>query len=119
MYGIPHDIDWNFLLGAKVEQIAIGEYNIQIRFFKDVSISTQGAFDHLVDGKLLSDAPELPKRAITLISLLGSKVENVTVENDRTLAVTFSNREAVKIYDSFERYESFTVNYPGGPVIVV
>jgi hypothetical protein len=118
MYGIPDTIDWSFLLGAKVEQIAIGEYDLQIRFFKDICISVQGMFEHLVTGECLSCTPELRIRSTTLVSLLGSKVTKVTTDDHRVLIVAFSNLEVIKVYDSEQHYESFTVTYPGNTIVV-
>ena len=119
MYGIPDDIDWSFLVGAKVEQVAIGEYDLQIRFFKNICISTQSRFDHLVDGKCLSTSSNFPKRATTLVSLLGKVVEKVSVEEDKkALILSLSNQEVIKVYDDNQHYESFTVTYPGNTIVV-
>jgi hypothetical protein len=119
MYGIPDDIDWSFLTGKPLEQVAIGIADVQLHFFKDVTVSIQSDFDHFSKGKRLSAAPELSKKATTLVSLLGSSINAVTTEARKTLILVFSNGDMLRVYDSSDHYESFNITYPGGDMIIV
>ena len=119
MYGVPADVDWSFLYSKELEQVCIGSFDVQLRFFGDVGISIYGGFDHLgPDGSPLSDRPDLPDRATTLVSLLKCRVTDARPDGGKTLALRFSNGESLRIHDDDEHYETFTVS-SAGPLIVV
>lgn len=50
MYGLKKDIDWSFLQGREVGQIAIGLYQVQFGFDEDVRISVEAEFRYF-DGR--------------------------------------------------------------------
>ncbi len=45
MYGIPKDLNLDFLLGATLTQIAIGEYQIQFNFSPEGSFGVEGNWE--------------------------------------------------------------------------
>lgn len=122
MYKIPLDEDWSFFIGRQLNQLCIGAYDIQLHF-EDVSISIQGeepakSFSHKNAVSSTSAVGGMPGGAVTLVSLLGASVQKVVAENDTVLAMYFSNNEELRIYDSSDSYESFTINGPKGLIIV-
>ena len=46
MYAIPKDVDWSFMLGKALIQVCYGQYQTQLRFDGDVSISIEGNVEH-------------------------------------------------------------------------
>jgi Family of unknown function (DUF6188) len=106
------DTDWSFLTGKRVDQICIGLYQIQLNLSDSVSVSIEGRFAHKgLHGT--SNEEAMPKKACTLISLLGSTVERAGAEDERTLIIEFSNEEILKIFVAGAPYESFSVTAPG------
>lgn len=60
----------------------------------------------------------MPGGAVTLVSLLGASVQKVVSESNTVLAIHFSNNEDLRIFDSSDYYESFTINTPKGLIVV-
>jgi hypothetical protein len=119
MYKVALDEDWSFLLGKQLEQVCIGSYNVQLHFNHHAAISIQGDdsagkyFFHKTAARSSPTVGKIAEIAVSLISLLGASVLKVTAENSTTLALYFSNLEELRIYDTSDSFESFTVD--GGP----
>jgi len=123
MYKNPLNEDWSFFLGRKLTQLCIGEYDIQLHFQENVTISIQGedpaeAFRHKAALSSTSAVRGMPGGAVTLVSLLGASVQKVVAESNLVLALYFSNNEDLRIFDSSDSCESFTINGPKGLIVV-
>ena len=124
MYRISLVEDWSFFVGKQLTQLCIGLYDVQLRFGDAVTISIHGddppakSFCHKTASAQSSPVGKMPEMATSLVSLLGACVANVSVENSTTLAICFSNREELRIYDCSDSYESFTVDGPNGLIVV-
>jgi hypothetical protein len=124
MYEIPSNVDWSFLVGKEVVQLCIGSYDIQLNFHGDFNISMfvdqpTKSFHHTTTHTNTCTVGGVPGGAITLISLLGATVQRVVVENSRILALYFSNHEELRLYETGDGYESFTISGPNVRLIVV
>jgi hypothetical protein len=118
MYKILQSTDWWFLIGGEAIQVAIGLHDVQVALFKDLHISIWCDFEHKRAGKILSDAAEMNVKAASLVSLLGKTVESVAVHGEEALVVQFSDDETLTIVVDDAPYECFTVNGPGGLLVV-
>jgi hypothetical protein len=124
MYGVPLEEDWSFFLGKEVEQLCIGPYDVQLGFNGNIRISIQGdepvekCFDHITALQSLSPVKGLPGKAASLVSLIGTSVQRVIVEDPVTLAMFFSNADELRIFDCSRSYESFTIDGPNGLIVV-
>src|SRR5207237_8419413 len=49
MYGLPSNTDLSFLVGRQLAQLCLGQYQAQLRFDGDVTISLEGEFS--LDGQ--------------------------------------------------------------------
>ena len=123
MYKIRLDEDWSFFVGKALSQLCIGSYDVQLHFNDGVSISIYGedpekSFNHKTTRSSSSEVLGMPGGAVTLVSLLGATVQMAASENDATLTISFDNEEELRIYDSNDFYESFTINGPNGLIVV-
>jgi hypothetical protein len=118
MYGIPDNTDWSFLVGKELIQVCIGLHDVSLRFHEDVSIGIRSDFEHKPVAYSVASTPGLTEKAVTLVSLLGSKIVKATTHGPKTLVLSFSNTEYLKIYDNSDSYESFEVSGPGVEIIV-
>ena len=115
MYGIPKDLNLDFLLGATLTQIAIGEYQIQFNFSPEGSFGVEGNWE-LKDkkGNVLDSSASPPFGQVQ--SLLGQNVKASMVAPPKSLTITFESGQALTIYDSSEQFESFTIQ-PGDIIV--
>ncbi len=123
MYQLRADEDWSFLTGKELIQLCIGVHDVQLRFDDNICISMQAeepaqAFQHKSSQARSSGLAGMAGAAVTLVSLLGARVQKAVVENCTTLAIYFANAEELRIYDSSADYESFTVNGPNRLIVV-
>jgi hypothetical protein len=123
MYKIRSDEDWSFLMSKVLTQLCIGQYDVQLRFNGNICISIQGeeptkSFQHRTGEANSSSVGGMPGAAISLVSLLGASIQSVIVEDGSTLMICFSNQEQLRIYDSSDAYESFTISGPNKMIVV-
>jgi hypothetical protein len=124
MYKIPMNQDWSFLIGNTLDQVCIGQYNTQLHFSGgEVCISinydqSNEYMNHKTNSTTSSSVEGMPGKSVTLISLLGASVNEVIAENTSTLAILFNNNDELRIFDSDDGYESFTITSPNGLIVV-
>jgi len=118
MHGLQNNNDWTFLIGQELSRVCISPYEVTLEFHVDVEITIACDFEHLPHASNEFQL-NLPKRAASLISLLHSHIVGVTIENNKTLVLTFSNQEMLKIHTNDESRRSFDVWVYGKTTIVV
>lgn len=118
MYKVLQSVDWSFLVGCEVEQVAIGLYQVQVHLSKDVSISINSDFAHERNGPPASDATALHLKAASLVNLLGRQVQRVEPHGEESLSLYFDDRQKLAVLVDDEPYESFTVSAPGDTIVV-
>ncbi len=120
MYGVPAKLDLTFLHEAELIQICFGQWDLQFHFAPEGSISVWGewelraADESLLDRSLDEAASSRPP--YQLHRLLGRRVTGSEVHAPGWVALHFEGGEVLKLYDSFESYESFMIQ-PGGIVV--
>jgi hypothetical protein len=114
MYGVPANLDLTRFIDATLEQICIGQYQIQFQFDPVVSISVEG------DWRLLGPAGDVVdqnlenggREAYRVHQLLGKRVVRAVVDPPRSLTLYFDSGHELWVFDSSERFESFSIE-PG------
>lgn len=110
MYGLNPDVDLSFFIGKELMQVAVGSYDVQFHFYESVSLSVQSRIEHN-SGGIVSKwevNENKPLSAASLLGLLGSSVASVQGDPDGTLRLTFSNGDAVTVFDQ-EGYEAYQI----------
>jgi hypothetical protein len=114
MYGVPADLSLERFLGATLIQVALGEFQIQFRFRPEGEIAVEGRWE-LRDqaGRLVDQAQATATRDVYRVhQLLGRKVTASRVEAPQSIALQFDSGQWLRVFDSSQEYESFTIQ-PG------
>ncbi|MCC2672621.1 MAG: hypothetical protein K0Q72_5093 [Armatimonadetes bacterium] len=114
MHGVPEDLDLRFLRGARLIQVCLGEYEIQLHFHPVGSISVEGDWDLLdVGGQQLDRRyAEGPRPPFQLHRLLGQQVVGSEVAAPEWFALRFEHGDVLRVFDRSVEYESFSIQ-PG------
>ena len=113
MYGLEKTIDLSFLAKRRLEQIRIGEYQIELCFDSGIAIAVQGAVTY--EGERREDLPSVGKE---LVNILGGEVVKAERVGRGDLRIVFSSGRSVIIHDSNESYESYTIRGPDCLIVV-
>ncbi len=118
MYGVPSELDLNFLHGSELIQVRLGVHQVQFIFHPVGAINVDGKWEHLgADGSVLDQSEPAPRtRPFQLHRLLGQRVTQTQVTPPTSIAVRFESGDTLRIFDSSKEYESFTIQ-PGDIVV--
>jgi hypothetical protein len=119
MYPIPKDVDWSFMVGKDLIQVCYGQYQTQLRFLSDVSISIEANVEHCDGSQVLSRSQDREQGVASLIGLLGASIDHVELEGEIALALHFSNGNVLRLLVDDAPYEAFSISAPGEMTIVV
>lgn len=110
MYGVPPDLDLSRFHGATLLEIAVGAFQVRLRFEQPLEVAIEGDWEvHERDGAISSSIDRLR-------TVVGKSVISTEVRAPRSIVLDFDGGTRVEIYDSAEHYESFSIE--PGPVIV-
>ena len=118
MYGLPDSIDFSFMIGRELIQIAIGVYQVIFGFNEGVRISVEAQFEYTTKETWVEWRPGASHVAASTVGLLGARVESVKSFRDGTLELSFSNGDLVVLRDASPGYESYQVMRPGQTIVV-
>jgi hypothetical protein len=119
MYPIPKDVDWSFLFGKELIQVCYGQYQTQLRFYGDVSVSIEADVEHSDVSQVLGKSQDREQGVTSLIKLLGASIERVELEGEHALALHFSNGNVLRLLVDEAPYEAFSISAPGEMTIIV
>jgi Family of unknown function (DUF6188) len=119
MYGLPPDVDLNFFVGRDLNHVEVGLANVRFNFDGPVlapgvqdllSLTVQSRIEHSSKGSVneWEGDENNPLSAASLLGLVGKSVVTVHGDPDGTLTLTFSNGDAVTIFDN-EGYEAYQI----------
>lgn len=114
MHGLkPTDIDaLAHLKGAEITQVCLGPYDIQFNFMPRGNVSVQARCE-LIDsaGTVLDVWEERTKSGLCRFTeLLESPVEDVAIDTPRSFILRFANTLVLRVIDTSDQYESFSVD---------
>ncbi|MES2997067.1 MAG: hypothetical protein V4733_09690 [Verrucomicrobiota bacterium] len=128
MYGVPSDLPLQQFIDATLDQICIGEHQLQLHFSTTVSaidiqqgkfpeprsVSVESAWelrDH--SGEILDQWQEHSERdSYSIHQLLGRPVTAFRIDPPHSVTLIFDTGAALTIYDDSTHYESFSIQ-PG------
>lgn len=108
MYSLNKDTDTSSLIEKSLIQVAIGLHQIILNFDGDLSISSEGKIVHKSDGHIITIS-SYPHQCISLMRLIGMKIQKVLIKNEKTLILQFNNNEELEFQDDSEHYETLSV----------
>ena len=114
MYGLKADVSTAFLVGKKLIQVRIGEFQVQLCFEEDDVVIAADCNVSIDDQRY----EEMRALAEPLASLLGTVTSRVDNPGNGDLVLRMSNGRSVVFHDSNAEYESYTVSWKGGYIVV-
>jgi hypothetical protein len=112
MHGLPADVDLRWLERAAVLQVAVGEYQTQVHLDGETTLCIEG--DVTFNGvrcPILRAAPGM-------VSLVGKRIIRAEPVRPGDLNLVFDDGTALIVHDSNRTYESYSIEHPGGSIIV-
>ncbi len=118
MYGLPGNLDLEFILEREVIQIAIGVYQVIMAFDKQLKISIEGEFEYITKEGRLTWKPTETQVAAKTVGLLGATVQSVNPQANGTLELGFSNSDRLVLKHPNPQYESYQIVTPVKTIVV-
>ncbi|MDC1142098.1 DUF6188 family protein [Planctomycetota bacterium] len=109
MYGLPNQLSLDYLKGAIVSQIRVGEHQVSICFHDGSYIDIESEI--VVEGATLKAGGT---SGALLLGYLGSVVTLAQAVDSRHLRLSFEDQPDFLIVESDEPYESYHVSDPNG-----
>lgn len=120
MYRIPIDLDLSFCVGASLNQIAVGKFDVQFIFDSGARIALQSEAEVIESEEVVAHwSEEGGWSSIAFHSLLNSDVIRGLVPNETTIELHFSNGQLLRLYDNSNQFESMQIYRPGQDSIVI
>lgn len=118
MHGVPAGLDLSFLHGATLLQVCLGVSQLQFHFHPAGSISVEGEWELAgPTGQVIDRHDPSPDRPpYQFHHLLGRGVVEIKVSPPTSVELTFEGGVTLRLFDSSEDYESFTI-LPSGIVV--
>jgi hypothetical protein len=91
MWELPKNFDWTFMLGNELIQVCFGQYQTQLRFERDVTVSIEGNIEHRSDEQVLARTENDEQAVTSFLLLLGASINRVSTEEGNTLVFSFTN----------------------------
>lgn len=118
MYGFSSDTNVDFFVGAQLSQVCVGENEVILHCHPSISVmiaSTVRLTEPNTTQRLLEDSRETGS---ALLPLLGSVVSDVSATPDGTLRLHWSSEHVLEILDSWEEFESYTIQHGDATIVV-
>ena len=119
MYGLPESVDLGFLSGSTLVQICVGENDLILNFYKDVSITVESCVGCEDGSGAVQRFGDFRQAAGMLFAFLGQDVRVAVRASQTTLVLEFESGKRIEIYDDSEQFESFVIRYEGKYHIIV
>jgi len=128
MYGVPADLNLQPFVGARLDLLSLGKYQLHFHFMRPepfdtgVYFSVEGYWElRAPDGELLDHSPNASRAGTEPVAqatfrthgLLDRTVASFLLNPPESFLLTFDNGQQLLVFDNSDRYESFSIQ-PGG-----
>ena len=115
MYGVPSNLPLKKFVGVQLNQIALGQYQIQFHFAGSGSISVEGKWElHDSSGVLVDELQEHSTRESYRVHVIIDKeVTSFRIDAPHSFSLVFSDGHTLTVYDDTPQYESFSIHPDG------
>jgi len=121
VYGVPKDLPVDAWIGQTLDQVCLGQFQLQLHLGDNVAIGIAGGWV-LKDpeGTVIDQCLEPQEReAYRVHVLLGRTVIASRVDVPESFTLTFDHGYELTVFDDSTQYESFTIAITGRPVVVI
>jgi hypothetical protein len=121
MYGVPVDTPIERFVGNSLTQIRIGIDGVHFVFNQTGIISVFGLWQlHDADGEIIDQSEEnFDRQYYRIHILLNADVTDYSINPAHSFALRFATGHQLTIYDDMPQYESCTINFEDGLMIVI
>lgn len=118
MYGLPRDLDLSFWSGTTLDQVCVGEHDVQLNFsLPAVRLSAQTSYRVTTStGSSIYESPRTG--ASRLVELLGMTVTRAFDGGKGTFRIEFGESISVEFFDDDPDHECYQVRYDGRVIVV-
>ena len=120
MHGVPADLPLAFLVGCTLDQIGVGQFQLQFHFsgeggYGGGRVSVEGHWElHDAKGAIVDTAMEhFDRKHYTIHVILGRTVSKFTIDPPRSFTLFFDSGHRLTVYDDDPHYETFSVTPAG------
>ncbi|MEO5889699.1 MAG: hypothetical protein ABIQ31_05565 [Ferruginibacter sp.] len=118
MYGLPNNIDLNFLIQRQLLQICFGENEMIMNFDDNLSITLTSKCAFSFDGDNLQIIENYSTSASLICNLIGHFINEIKASENGTLAMNFSGNNIFILYDDDKFYESYWIKSKTSIIVV-
>ena len=119
MSRLNENLDFSFLLGEYLPQIAFGRYQVDLRFGR-VTINILSPCEiRTADGKTLRWEPDREGDLNMFYRILESEVESYKVVDGHELVIRFANSSELSLIVDEAAFESFLFRFKSGNFMVI
>ncbi len=120
MHNIDKNTNFNCLLGEELIQLCIGQYQVQLKFHINTTISTECKL-HLIrpDNSLIEIYSDNANSTKNLVCLLGEKITEIKTNYQDELSLMFSNHHKLIIFGTNKNFESFEIWHKDQQLLLV
>ena len=115
MYGVPPDLPLDRFVGHDLDQVSLGQCQIQFHFAEVGSIDVEAHWElRGPEGNLVDAAcPHAERDCYRIHHLIGVPVTRFAVDPPRSLTLFFESGHALTVFDDSGQWESFSVHPDG------
>ena len=114
MYRIPKELDLSAVVGEFTTQLRVGQIDLQFAF-GSVDFSINSPVSLFRDGELVARWEAGTWADPGFYDIMNAVARRCEVVNDRLIAIELENGIEIHLEDSFDHYESMTINIEGDP----
>jgi hypothetical protein len=121
MYGVPKDLPLDPFVGHELNQVALGRFQMQLRFSGCGSISIEGRWElRDPDGAIVDCWQDHAARdCYRIYRILDLSVSRFEIDAPASFTLVFEPSYRLTVFDDSPQYESFSVNLDGKPGVYV
>lgn len=122
MYRIPADLDLSVIIGADLNQIALGRYDVQFSFDAKTTICLQSRAIVLHKGfEVATWSEDSNWSSLAFQGLLNQSVLGYSVPNNQLLEIQFTDCFLLQLYDDSDQYECMQIYFTHAdlPAIII
>ena len=117
MFGLDPNQSFEFLERTVLLQLCVGQNELIFRFDGDIELAVESEL-RIRNSRFDQRFSKSIEAARVAIDFLGREVSAVKARPDGTLNVEFGTAMSIEVYDSSMYYESYTLTWPKGLIVV-
>ncbi|MGB2713657.1 MAG: hypothetical protein WBC51_05725 [Vicinamibacterales bacterium] len=120
MYGVPPNLPLQAFVGQEINQVCLGQFQTQLHSSGIGSISIEGHWELRDEAGVIVDAekPHAERERYRIHQIIDVPITAFSIDAPRSFTLRFENGLELTVFDSLQRYESFSVQVSGRLVIV-